>query len=226
MAEMSTVCGWCGRYANMKPCSPTARMREIASGHNWAQVEVQLACACDYCGGINIAVGEATDRDMGQRTPTDDEIEHWVPGVKPVKDYEHVPEQIAAAALEAHCCLAESYLRGAVAIARSVVESTAKVKGITSGLLHNKIDEMFDRKLIREHVRDAAHEVRFSGNEIAHGDLVDTPLPHEDAEEILGLMDEILDEIFQSPARVAQRKQKRLDRQAAQGGTQNNPSTT
>ena len=73
---------------------------------------------------------------------------------------------------------------------------------------------MFDNNLIRAQVRDAAHEVRFSGNEVAHGDLVDTPLPREDAEEILGLMDEILDEVFQSPARVRERKQKRLKREA------------
>lgn len=36
------------------------------------------------------------------------------------------------------------------------------------------------------------------------------------ASEILGLMDEILEEVFQSPARVARRKQQRLEREQRQ----------
>ncbi len=87
---------------------------------------------------------------------------------------------------------------------------------MTGANLAQMIERMYSAKLIREHVRDAADEVRFSGNEVAHGDLVDEPIPQEDAAEILGLMDEILEEVFESPGRVAERKKKRLARDTPQ----------
>ncbi|SNB59720.1 protein of unknown function [Streptomyces sp. PgraA7] len=100
-----------------------------------------------------------------------------------------------------------------MALARAVVEATAKDRGIKTGTLEKKIDKLFEQQLIREYVRDAAHEVRFGGNEVAHGDLVAEPMDNVTAAEILGLMDEILDEVFQSPARVRRRKAQRLERE-------------
>jgi hypothetical protein len=45
-----------------------------------------------------------------------------------------------------------------------------------------------------------AHQCRYLGNEKAHGDFVSN-VSAEAAEEVVGLMDEILLEVFQSPAR-------------------------
>ncbi|WP_231156973.1 DUF4145 domain-containing protein [Streptomyces sp. CNZ748] len=116
-------------------------------------------------------------------------------------------------AIEAHQCLSIEANRAAVALARAVVEATAKDRGITTGTLEKKIDKLFEQQLIREYVKDAAHEVRFGGNEVAHGDLVAEPMDNATATEVLGLMDEILDEVFQSPARVRRRKEQRLERE-------------
>jgi hypothetical protein len=52
-------------------------------------------------------------------------------------------------------------------------------------------------------MRLAAHEVRFAGNEAAHGDLVDEPITADDAAEIVALMDAILERVYQEPAKVA-----------------------
>jgi hypothetical protein len=105
---------------------------------------------------------------------------------------------------------AEAY-RGAVLLARSVIEATAKEKGLTTGTLVTKIDAMYEARLIREDIRDGAHEVRFIANDAAHGDFTE-PVPQADAELILTLMDEVLEEVFQSPARVARRRAARLDK--------------
>lgn len=130
------------------------------------------------------------------------------------KQFPDVPEQIAAAADEAYRCFSISALRGAVLLARSVIEATAKAKGITSGSLMKKIDDMHTEGLIREYVKDAAHEVRHLGNDMAHGDFVD-PVEPEEAEMVLALMDEVLNEVFQSPARVAKARAARLAKQSA-----------
>ncbi|MGR6972998.1 DUF4145 domain-containing protein [Streptomyces cynarae] len=109
-------------------------------------------------------------------------------------------------------------------MARAVAEATAKEKGISANGISNKIDKLYEQNLIREHVKEAAHEVRFGGNSVAHGDLDD--LTKEETDEILGLMREILEEVFQSPARVQRRRQKRLARKAGKGGAPTPASTT
>jgi len=95
-----------------------------------------------------------------------------------------------------------------------VIEAVAKKKGITTGKLVQKIDAMYDARLIREDVRDGAHEVRYLGNDMAHGDFVEG-VSKEDAELVLTLMDAVLEEVFQSPARVNRRREARLAKKAA-----------
>jgi len=101
--------------------------------------------------------------------------------------------------------------RGAVLLARSVIESSAKDKGMTTGTLVTKIDAMHEARLIREDIRDGAHEVRFLANDAAHGDFAE-PVPQTHVELILTLIDEVLEAVYQSPARVARRRAARLDK--------------
>ncbi|MFF2519072.1 DUF4145 domain-containing protein [Streptomyces sp. NPDC058086] len=129
------------------------------------------------------------------------------------QDVPRCPCAIESLAVEAHDCLAIMADRAAVALARAVVEASAKEKGVTRGSLIAKIDELHQLGLLRGHIKEAAHEVRFGGNEVAHGDL--SPVDHEAAEEILTLMDEVLNDLFQSPARVARARQRRLERSQA-----------
>lgn len=79
----------------------------------------------------------------------------WHPVDTRGKWYPEVPAEIAAVASEAHRC---GY-GGAVLLARAVIEATARDKGIATGNLVAKIDAMYERRLIREDIRDGAHEV-------------------------------------------------------------------
>jgi hypothetical protein len=80
-----------------------------------------------------------------------------------------------------------------------------------------KIEELYSQGFIREHVKDAAHEIRHLGNEMAHGDFT-SPVTSEEADLTLILMSEILDEVYQSPARVARARAARTARNAATNG--------
>jgi hypothetical protein len=133
----------------------------------------------------------------------------WYPADIHGKRYRDVSAEIAAAASEAHTCLAVEAYRGAVLVARSVIEATAKDKGINTGNLIQKIDAMYQARLIRDDVRDGAHEVRHLGNDMAHGDYTDLVF-QTDAELVVSLMDEVLQEVYQAPARVARRRAARL----------------
>lgn len=186
------------------------------------------AYTCDYCGKLSLAWVDLPRNHSYELRPNcaphfvdqvtesmavNDKRLSWLPLGRMGKEYDDVPPHIASAASEAQRCLSVGAYRGAVSLARSVVEASAKEKGIASGSLIQKIDKMHSRGLIREIVRESAHEIRHLGNEMAHGDLAD-PVEEEEADETLGLMDEVLIEVFQSPARLERRRAARLVRKS------------
>ncbi len=93
-----------------------------------------------------------------------------------------------------------------------------KEKGITSGNLQSKIDTMEDQGLIRAHIKAVAHSIRDYGNDMAHGDFV-APVTAQESALVIQLMGEILDEVYQSPARIEAAQQGFSNRR--QGGGQN-----
>ncbi|BFP50133.1 hypothetical protein KCMC57_65010 (plasmid) [Kitasatospora sp. CMC57] len=143
----------------------------------------------------------------------------WYPLGPLVRDYpKSVPESITKFAIEAHGCLSVGHHQGALMCARSVIEASAKAKGITSGSLEKKIDALFTGGFIYEHVKEAAHEIRHMGNEAAHGDLVDDPISSEEAYAVLELMDMVLDGVFISPGKAAAQKAARAAKKAQSSG--------
>ena len=121
------------------------------------------------------------------------------------KEFPDVPEHIAAAAREVTLCLSAHAYRAAGSLARAVIEATAKEKMAKGKDLHQRIESLRADDHIRKHTCEQAHEIRHFGNEMAHGDFVDDVSPAE-AEEVVALMGEVLDEVYQSPARLARRR--------------------
>ena len=123
------------------------------------------------------------------------------------KAFPDVPEHIGAAANEAHVALSAGAPRAAIAIARAVVEATAKAHNVVKGNLMQKIDKLAEAGDISEHMRTAAHEIRFAGNEVAHGDLAEEPITADEAREVLDLM-----AVYQEPAQVEHVRERRKAR--------------
>jgi hypothetical protein len=124
------------------------------------------------------------------------------------KLFPDVPSHIASAASEAHKAFEARCHRAAVILARAVIEATAKDKGIAANGIAAKIREMEEQRLIRPHVREGADEVRHFGNEMAHGDFIGEVGANEVAL-ALELMDDVLNEAYQSPARVEKARARR-----------------
>jgi hypothetical protein len=55
------------------------------------------------------------------------------------ESFADVPPSVADAAAEAVLCMQAGTLRGAIMLARAVIEATAKDKGVTHGSLSQKI---------------------------------------------------------------------------------------
>ena len=181
-------------------------------------VEVMGCFRCDNCQASSIA--KATGLPGNQDPLTwlaRKKNKEWLPQpprVIPVKVFPDVPAAIASAASEAYRCRQVCNAnRAAIMMARSVIEATAKDKGIKTGSLMSKIDQLHDQRLIRPDVRDGAHEIRQFGNDMAHGNFVQDALP-EEADLVLALMDAVLTDVYQSPAQVARAKAAREQRHA------------
>lgn len=66
---------------------------------------------------------------------TADENITWVPKAGESPRFDDVPTHIAETASEAHACASTGARMASILMARTVVEATAKAKGITSGRL-------------------------------------------------------------------------------------------
>lgn len=191
----------------------------------WGQLddphaEVKFAATCDFCEALSIARGRnvngnyggvTTDLGFVRKTAAEAETRktlEWWPKVGAAPAVEDVPASIARAAREAYSSASVGNHMAAILMARTVVEATAKSKGISDGTLASKINSMQREGLIRPAIAEQAHEVRFAGNDMAHGDI-DAAVDATDSEELLALMAEVLSEVFQGPARLERIRAKR-----------------
>ena len=203
-------------------CDVKAHMTLLTSSITQVESDGSIAVVapytCDECGFMSIGIGVSDKRiPSGVEKWTRENVVEWLPVHGAGQAFPDVPPHIAEAASEATRCHSIAAYRASILLARSVIEASAKDKGITKGMLMTKIDEMEKRGLIRAHIKDAAHEIRYLGNSMAHGDFVD-PITEEESEETLELMSEVLNEVFQSLAKIARRTASRQAKKAAAGG--------
>lgn len=177
-----------------------------------------MAFQCDECGAASLAYGSGYSANNRKSEMIQATNLRWLPERYAGRVYDDVPEHIAAAASEAHTCFSAQAYRGAIILARAVVEATAKEKGATGRTLADRIDELHEAGHVRELVRETAHEIRYMGNDMAHGDFVEA-VTAADAEDVLAFMAEVLDEVYQAPARLNARRSERIARKAQANAT-------
>lgn len=220
LAVPSTTCGWCGRFSNMTRVGPGAYIPMQGGYGGRPMAKVVSTLACDYCNHhlLAWAFGAAEDINRSDLNAWLERMEGdliWLPArAEQPPSFDDVPQHIADTAQEAYDCRSFKAFRAAALLTRSVVEATAKHLGYTNGSLASKILKMHEDGRLRAHIKDAADEVRLFGNDMAHGDFID-PVDPEEAQLMLTLMSEVLDEVFQSPARVVKAQAARQAKQQA-----------
>lgn len=209
------VCWHCDVKTHMTPVEGSHRYIDQADSSNRV---VMGTLTCDECKWHSLAFGmhrSAYSPSADDMWAILDDPELWLPEHGSGKTFGDVPSHIAEAASEAHSCHSISAYRASTLMARSVIEATAKEKGVVNGTLFKKIDALAELGLLRAHIKAAAHEIRHFGNDMAHGDFI-SPVIEEESTLVLTLMGEVLDDVFQSPARV---KKAMAARAAKQTGT-------
>lgn len=211
----STHCAFCERYVHMSTIWAEWMNIAVEFGPDGEPIhfenQIQGIATCDHCGRASMGVTNyqtSSNDAKGVFDYADEDTFTWYPASGSSPEFADVPTHIAAAAKEAHGSASINNPMAAILMARTVVEASAKAKGITSGRLVEKIDAMHAAGLIRTDTMEAAHEIRHFGNDMAHGDIEDRP-SSADAAEVLSLMDEVLSEVFQGPARTARIRARR-----------------
>jgi hypothetical protein len=205
----SRVCYRCGTKTHMTLVEGSGRIMQVPKTlNNWI---LSAAYTCDECQAMSI--GQRREKVEVSPGPAEPRLEiagvqSWLPLHAAEIEFADVPEQVGGAASEAFKCHSVAAYRAACSLARSVIEATAKDKGITVSGIAPKIDAMVSQGLLRAHIAEAAHEVRHLGNEMAHGDFV-LPVDEEDSALVMELMTDVLEEVYASPARVARAKEAR-----------------
>lgn len=220
----STDCGWCGRLVYLEAVSPLLVVRPPEG-----LLVTQAAYKCPNCGRLVTVweYGGSSTEQWNEDVAQDWEwsLPQYVPDHRESKEYPDVPDHIGRAASEATLCLSAGAYRAVGALARAVIEATAKDKGAEGKALYERIEALADAGHVRKHTKEQAHEVRHFGNGMAHGDFTE-PVTKEDAEEIITLMSEVLDEVYQSPARLASVKAAREAKKARSASAGEEPGAT
>lgn len=193
------MCGWCGREVHM---TQLAKVPQVV--RSWNNYVSDAAYRCDNCKRYSVvswysSYDPSSSHRSGEPESYDGGVS-WSP--PPVKrpEYPDVPPHIADAAREAWLCYGHDANVAACAVARSVIEAAAKKHEITVRGIESKIDALKDKNLIWGDLIESAHLVRQFGNDAAHGDVI-KPATSDEARDVLDIMDELLHQLFTSPAR-------------------------
>lgn len=134
-------------------------------------------------------------------------------------DFANAPSTINDAAKEAHLVYSMNAYRSTAILCRATIEAICKDQGASGKDLFKKIDDLHDRGLIRLFVKETAHVLRAIGNDMAHGDF-DVELSKDDAGDILGFMDSIIDELYESHAKLRKMRDTVQSRKEARKASQ------
>lgn len=204
----SRVCWKCGKDAHMA-------MQDYPKASEHFGVWT-AAYVCDHCNVFSIAQIDneesyTSEFKVAKAMESPGASLSWFPVMPLGKDFPEVPVNIASAASEAFACYSIRSYRGAVMLARAVVEAIAKDKGATKGSLKEKIDRLGEESAVSPLIVQTAHEIRLFGNEMAHGDFV-TEITEEECADTLTFMTELIEEVYQRPAHLLRFRQQRLAR--------------
>ncbi|CAD5999328.1 DUF4145 domain-containing protein [Agreia sp. COWG] len=209
---LSGICAFCGNQTHF-----TARSGRVNSDRvngNTYCYRIEVAATCDACQRFNSAEGLTENRNRtlakGQILGAQDStvegeamtINSWSPPAMRIVDTTFIPDGVAGYFKEAHDAFSVGAFRAVLLLVRSVIEATAKDRGIESGSLVQKINKLNDEGHIRRGTKDMAHALRILGNDMAHGDIDDVPT-NEDADDALTIARFVLDDVYVADARRA-----------------------
>lgn len=180
-----------------------------------------VSLQCPYCGVYSLFTPRTSFRDYGIYTcnhcnkavlligVTDDKFSDQYPKRTPQLD-KSIPIEIANDHVEAIKCFDVGAFKATVVMCRRALQGSVIEKGTTKDKLKDQINELCDKRIITEDIRDWGHEIRLTGNIGAHPDEDGLKgVTKEDAEQMMQFMERYLEYVYVLPAKVAEQRCKR-----------------
>jgi hypothetical protein len=210
LTENNYKCGHCGIDALMFiVCQGEHTLTEMLShGDIWFTDFYQLLL-CPSCNTVNLI---KTSYDSENSFPTNEyeedyetTVEYLFPRIKS-GNFKNLPSLV-----EKSYAIATKLRKiepiASVIFSRKSLEAICVDQKAAGKDLHNQINNLAQKGLIPELLKEAAHSVRLLGNEGAHE--LDVEVSADDAETLLALCDAIIGYVYEAP-QLVQRIQKRL----------------
>lgn len=206
-------CGWCGQFGEMKPTddwriTPQSSYERFIRRHYAAFVTLYSLFVCANCDAASMGASEVNriESDFssveGRRSFwRQNSPDKWYPVWIETPDFKGLSEHIEGPVKEAYETNANGFYRASVILARAVIEAVAKEKKADGRDLYHRIEKLFELDLITPLTKSAAHVVRNSGNDMAHGDF-DEKVDRELADATLDFMGFVLNDVYVAPAKV------------------------
>lgn len=198
--SLSVYCPHCGKYTSVErlitTTSTTIGNRPVTFPTSWYNSKIKKSwwmAKCNSCEGVMLVL---------------DEGEVIYPTPQPSPTDVRIPEIIKCDIQEAKKCFSVSAFSATVVMARRAVESICIDKGANKGNpLHKQIEEIRQKGIITEDLKEWATEVRYTGNTGAHAGMQPT---RQDAESILHLAEQFAHVIYVLPEMAKELRSKRI----------------
>lgn len=128
---------------------------------------------------------------------------------------QELPEDIERDRHEAWVCCNNGLHRAAVLLGRAALQRAVRtlLEGSFRGDLHAEINKLYDLNRITQAQRDSAHEVRITGNDVAHPEELGT-ITQSEAKESLEFLDDFLHTTIVIPSKRESRVELRTREQS------------
>lgn len=124
-----------------------------------------------------------------------------------------IPDFIKKDVEEANNCLSIGANKAATGLARLILQLICLDKGATVGKeLYKQIEELSDKRVITDDIKEWAHSVRYVGNDALHPNKDSPKIEKEDAEDIINLVEQMIHILYIAPA-IAKEKQNKFKKE-------------
>jgi len=170
--------------------------------------ERHITMTCMGCGD-SIVVVERMLQPQANGQPAVFEGMHWwpLPGVADLDP--DIPPQVTSAYSEGMRALSVKAARAAVVMFRGMLAQVVADKGSAAAQakhsLYDKLEEMSQDGSLHPTLVEWAREIRLIGNAAAHPDALD-PVSDEEAADLARLCRQLLNVIYEVPARIARNR--------------------
>ncbi|MCD6523036.1 MAG: DUF4145 domain-containing protein [Candidatus Diapherotrites archaeon] len=129
------------------------------------------------------------------------------PNPLPTPTDERIPEKIRKDIDEAKLCLSVNAFRACAGMCRRALQQACILKSASpKKKLEKQIDELAERRIITNEIKEWAHAIRWVGNDALHPEFPE--VAKEEAKEILDLTERFMDIAFAASERVKKLKEK------------------